>query len=66
MTETGNSRLETGSVNSGRGRQYIQGRAVPSPSNDNRRNLNPDANDYAPRSDSGEFNLNAIEISPVN
>jgi hypothetical protein len=39
---------------------------MPVPSNDSRRNLNPDANVYAPRIDAGEVNLNAIEIGPVN
>jgi hypothetical protein len=61
-----NSRHERGSPSSGRGRQDVQGRAMPSHGNGSRRNLNPDANDYAPRSDSGELSLNAIEISPVN
>jgi hypothetical protein len=61
-----NSRHERCSPSSGRGRQDIQGRAMPSHGNESRRNLNPDANDYTPRSDSGEFSLNAIEISLVN
>jgi hypothetical protein len=39
---------------------------MPVPSNDRRRNLNPDANVYAPRIAAGEVNLEAHEISPVN
>jgi len=35
-------------------------------SNDNRRNLNPGTNVYAPKTAAGEVNLNAIAISPVN
>jgi hypothetical protein len=39
---------------------------MPVPSNDSRRNLNPDANVYVPRIDAGEVNSNATEIGPVN
>jgi hypothetical protein len=46
--------------------QDIPGRAVSSPSNESHRVLNPDANGYAPRSNSGEFNSNATEINQVN
>jgi hypothetical protein len=68
LTETGNRATvdKRGSESSGRRREDIQSRAVSSHGNDSCGNLNPDANDYAPRGDSGEFNLNAIEISPVN
>jgi hypothetical protein len=61
-----NIRHERDSPSSGKGRQDVQGRAMPSHGNGSRRNLNPESNNYAPRSDSGEFSLNAIEISPVN
>jgi hypothetical protein len=44
----------------------VQDGPMPAPSNDSSRNLNPDANIYAPRTDAGEVNLNAIEISLVN
>ena len=60
------SRHERGSLSSGRGRQDIQDGAMPVPSNDSRRNLNPDANVYVPRIDAGEVNSNATEIGPVN
>jgi len=53
-------------LSSGKGSQDIQDGAMPVPSNDSRRNLNPDANVYAPRIDASEVNLNAIEINPVN
>jgi len=36
------------------------------PSDDNRRNLNSDANVYAPKTAAGEVNLNPIVMSPVN
>jgi hypothetical protein len=39
---------------------------MPVPSNDSRRNLDHDANVYAPRIAAAEVNLNANEISPVN
>jgi hypothetical protein len=60
-----NSRHERCSLSCGSGRQDIQDGATPVPSNDSRRNLNPDANVYAPRISVGEVNLNANEISPV-
>jgi len=62
-----NKRSERGSLNSSRrGRQDIQDGTMQTPSNDNRRNLNSDANVYAPKTVAGEVNLNAIAISPVN
>jgi hypothetical protein len=39
---------------------------MPTTSNDNRRNLKPDANDYTPRIAAAEVSLNAIEISRAN
>jgi hypothetical protein len=39
---------------------------MPVLNNDSHGNLNPDANVYAPRTDAGKVNLNAIEIGPVN
>jgi hypothetical protein len=64
--QQGDSGYERGCVSSGRGRQDIQSRPVPSRGNENRRILNPEADDYAQRNSSGEFNLNATEINPVN
>jgi hypothetical protein len=59
-------RQERSNIGSRRGMQDIPCRAVSSPSNESRRVLNPDANGYSPRSNSGEFNLNATEINQVN
>jgi hypothetical protein len=61
-----NSRHERCSLSSGRERQDIEDGAMPVPSNDGRRNLNPDANVYASGIAVGEVNLNASKISPVN
>jgi hypothetical protein len=60
------NRQERGSVGNRRGIQDIPCRAVSSPSKESHRVLNPDANSYSPRSNSGEFNLNATEIDQVN